>query len=88
MIPYQEAPDPPVDASLRARCADQLHVLSPDGHAVVGDQAVLYIYEQLGYGRWIAVLRWPPLSWLTAPGYALLANHRRFFSRFVFRSPE
>ncbi len=77
-----------MDGALRARCAEALHVLEPTDQVILGAPALLYIYDRLGYGRWVAVFRFPPLSWLTGPGYRWVANHRLFFSRFAFRTPE
>jgi predicted DCC family thiol-disulfide oxidoreductase YuxK len=88
VIPYQDAPSPPITEELRQACERVLHVLRPDGTILRADQAVLHIYEQLGYRLPVAVLRAPPLSWLTAPAYQLVANNRRFFARFTFRTPE
>ncbi len=88
MLPYQEAPDTLLGDALRARCADRMIVLLPGGQTLEGEHAVMHVYETLGYGVWVAPFRWPPLSWLARPGYALVANNRRFFSRFAFRTPE
>lgn len=83
-MPYQEAPDPPITDALREACAEAMHVLLPDGTTVVGDRSVIYVYERVGYPV-AALFRYPPLSWLSPWLYALVANHRRTASRFVFR---
>ncbi len=84
MLPYQEASDPPVDSELRRACAEEMHVITASGHIHRGDRSVLYVYEQLGWPVW--PLRLPPFRWLTPPLYSLVANNRRWFARFFFRS--
>lgn len=84
MVPYQEAPSPPMTDELREAAAGALHVLLPDGTIIVGDRAVVYVYEKLGYAV-AGVFRLPPLSWVSPLMYSVLANHRRFFARFAFR---
>ena len=87
MVPYQDAPAPPMTEELREQCARVLHVLTADGRIRRADDAVIYIYEQLGYDA-VSLLRWPPLKWLTGPGYSLVANNRRMFAKLAFRTPE
>lgn len=85
MIPYQEAP---LDDERREACARALHLRLPDGSFLVGEQALLRIYRDLGYGALTAPFRWPPLSWAAAVGYRVVANNRPFFARFAFRTRE
>lgn len=87
MVPYQDAPAPPMTEELREQCARVLHVLTADGRTLKADDAVIHIYEQLGYGA-ASILRWPPFSWLTGPGYRLVASNRRTFAKLTFRTPE
>ena len=88
MVPYQEAPAPPMTPELRERCAEAMHVLAADGVVHVGGNAVVFVYEQLGWGSLVRPLTLPPLSWLREPGYRWVANNRRLVSRFAFRTPE
>ncbi|GIX49800.1 MAG: hypothetical protein KatS3mg131_4011 [Candidatus Tectimicrobiota bacterium] len=68
---------------LYARCQQALHVLDAEGRLWRGGEACLFILEALGYRRLAACLwRWP-LRWLVAAGYAVVARHRRFFSRLL-----
>lgn len=73
---------------MRARCERALHVLTADGQWLDSERALVFVYEQLGYGPLVAPLRVPPLSWAAALGYRVVARNRRFFARFTFRHPE
>jgi hypothetical protein len=44
---------------------------------------VLFVYEGLGY-RGLSLGRRRPLSWALDAGYTVVANHRLFFSKFLF----
>jgi len=89
-VPYQEAPGPPVDDALRAAAAKALHVVREDGSQIWrGSRAVLLVNSEVGGLPWrlLAALFWhPPLKWLADLGYAILANNRSFFARFLYRS--
>lgn len=82
-MPYQEAPDPPVDAELRAACAEALHVIAPDGSVTVGADAVLEVYRLLGW-RSAGVAALPPFVWGARLGYGVVARNRHLFSRWLF----
>ncbi len=70
---------------LRARCEESLHVITADGETLVGDRAVIHVYEGLGYGALVGWLRWAPMRWFTGPVYDWVARNRRFAARFAFR---
>ncbi len=69
---------------LAAQCARALHVICPGGEVLRAGRATLLIFKQLGWW-WLAPLSLPPLIWLVELGYRIVANNRRFFSRFLFR---
>jgi hypothetical protein len=48
-------------------------------------RAWLFILEELGWRPVARVLAMPPLVWAVELGYAAVAAHREFFSRFLFR---
>jgi predicted DCC family thiol-disulfide oxidoreductase YuxK len=73
--------------ALARRCAKAVHVLTPTGTVLSGGRASLCILTLIGYPRLARVLAVPPLVWLVELGYWLVARHRYFFSRFLFRAP-
>lgn len=68
---------------LRVACQEALHVVQADGSILRGAPAVLFVYEGLGY-RGLSLGRRRPLSWALDAGYTVVANHRLFFSKFLF----
>jgi len=73
-----------VSPALRRDCEAALHVVTADGEVLRGATALVFIYEKLGYTA-ATLGRHRPLIWGLDAGYALVANNRRFFSRFLFR---
>ncbi len=84
--PYQEAPDPPVDPTLRAACSQAVHIITPEGRILRAGRAVLVALDVLGWHALARILSRRPLIWLVEWGYRLVAGHRGFFGRFLFRS--
>ena len=85
LVPYQEAPSPPMTPELRAACRDAVHVLTRDGAVLRAGRASLFILEGLGY-RSARLGMAPPFAWAVELGYRIVARNRRFFSRFMFRA--
>lgn len=71
--------------ALKEACRKAVHVVTADGEILRGGRASLFIGEQLGHRRLARVLRVPPLAWGVELGYQVVATHRPFFSRFLFR---
>jgi hypothetical protein len=71
--------------ALAERCARAVHVLGPDGTLLAAGRASLFVLERIGFPRLGRVLRVPPLVWAVEGGYRLVARHRPFFARFLFR---
>jgi len=67
-----------------------VHVLTTDGRIIGAGRASMFILEEIGYPSWlIGPFTWPPLVWFTEWGYRLVADHRPFFSKFMFtREPD
>lgn len=85
VIPYQEAPTPPMTWELAEACAKSIHVVTDYGTTLKAGRACLFVLGALGW-RWTARVLWlPPFVWLVELGYQLVARHRTFFSRFLFR---
>lgn len=71
--------------ALRAACERAIHILKEDGSVLRAGRACLFVLEELGWG-WIArILALPPFIWAVELVYRLVADHRMFFSRFLFR---
>ena len=84
-VPYQEAPTPPMTPRLRRACGRAVHVVRPDGRVLRAGRAALDVRGQVGWRRTARVLALPPLVWLVEIVYRLVADHRPFFSRLVYR---
>jgi len=62
-----------------------LHVVTREGTILRAGRACLFVLGQLGY-RWVArIFALPPLSWAVELGYRMVATHRSFFARLLFR---
>ena len=85
LIPYQEAPAPPMTPALAAACRRAVHVVRRDGRILRAGKAALFILEHTGLGVPARILAIPPLLWLVELGYQLVARNRSFFGRFLFR---
>lgn len=84
-VPFQQAPSPPMTPALREACGRAVHVLTPDGRVLRAGRAALHVLAAIGWPRLARVASWPPFVWLVELGYWLVARHRKFFSRFLFR---
>ena len=70
---------------LYAACQKAVHVLTNTGQILQAGRASLFVLEEIGYSRWLVrPITWPPLAWFTEWGYRLVAQHRPFFSKFLF----
>lgn len=75
IVPYQQAPNPPMDDLLRAACEQAVHVLRSDGTLLSGGKAVLFVLEELGYG-WARWLQRKPLVYAVEWLYRRVARDR------------
>ena len=82
-LPYQEVPSPPMTPELRQACSRAVHVLTADGRLLRAGRASLFILDQLGWHRFAAIARVPPLVWLAEAGYRFVAGNRPLASRLV-----
>ena len=70
---------------LRCECDQAMHVIKANGEVLKAGRASMFILETVGYPRWLVrPFIWPPLAWFTELGYRLVADHRQFFSKFMF----
>ena len=70
---------------LNEACAKAVHVVTEDGQILRAGRACLFVLAALGWQRTARVLSLPPFVWLVELGYRLVARHRSFFGRFLFR---
>ena len=85
IVPYQDAPRPPMTDELAARCAHAMHVLTDDGRLHAAGRASLFVLERVGWPRLARVLAHPPLVWAVELGYRAVARHRGRVSRWLGR---
>lgn len=61
-------------------------MITADGRVYEGARALLFVGGRIGFG-WITWAGWiPPNVWLLQAGYRFMANNRKLFARFLFRS--
>lgn len=85
IVPYQEAPSPPITPALYAACPQAMHIVCADGTVLRAGRATLYILALTGWGRVARLLMLPPFIWLAELAYFIVARNRPFFARFLFR---
>lgn len=54
----------------------RIHGRLPDGSLLVGVEVFRRLYAAVGFRRWVAVSRWPGISWLLHLAYEVFARHR------------
>jgi predicted DCC family thiol-disulfide oxidoreductase YuxK len=84
IVPYQEAPSPPMTPELHAACEHAVHVVRHNGEVLRAGRAALHVLHYLGWPRTMTLLSLPPFVWLVEMAYAAVAEHRPFFARFLF----
>ena len=86
IVPYQEAPSPPMTDALRARAKRAVQVVTSDGKEISAGRACLYVLERLG-NPWAGLFTYPPFIWGIEIKYWIVARNRPFFGRFVSKNP-
>jgi hypothetical protein len=71
--------------ALHAACERAFHIIRSDGAILRAGRATLFLLEKLGWGWKARLLCLPPFIWAVELGYEIVASHRTFFSRFMFR---
>ena len=71
--------------SLRRRAKKAVQVVTQKGIQLEAGRAALYVFERIGYRRLASFLSRAPWIWLVETGYRVVANHRPFFGKFLFR---
>lgn len=81
LVPYQDAPSPPMTPELREECKEAVHVVLRDGSILRGGAACLFALREVGYKIPEALTR-SPLNLMTEGVYKLVARNRKLFSKF------
>ncbi|MXY36544.1 MAG: DUF393 domain-containing protein [Dehalococcoidia bacterium] len=76
VVPYQEAPSPPMTPELRAACAEALHAVTPRGRVLRGGDATIFTLGAIGWRVPARVLWLRPLRDLVGFGYGIVARNR------------
>lgn len=84
VMPFQEAPSPPMTPELMAACERAVHVVRSDGSILRAGRATLFILERTGWGWFAKMFAVPPIIWLVEGLYAIVARNRPFFAHFLF----
>jgi uncharacterized membrane protein YphA (DoxX/SURF4 family) len=71
---------------LAQQCERAVHVITPDGSLLRAGRASLYVMDVIGWHRFAASFSTRSLVWLAELVYWLVASHREWASRFLFRS--
>lgn len=85
LVPYQQAPSPPMTPELYEDCARAMNVIRADGRRLRAGRAALYVLARLGYGPLVWIGWLPPFSWLVEIAYRFVADHRTALGRFLGR---
>ncbi|MDG2050742.1 MAG: DCC1-like thiol-disulfide oxidoreductase family protein [Myxococcota bacterium] len=88
MVPYQQAPSPPMTPTLARACRKSLYVIHPDGNQTRAGRAILFLFEAIGFKRLARLGSRRPLVWAIEFGYWLVARNRQIVSRFLFTREE
>ncbi len=85
LVPFQDAPDPPMDPAHREANRRAVHVYTRDGRWLRAGRSVLFVLSHLGPGWKVlaAVGRIPPFIWIVELGYVLVARNRGLVARAV-----
>jgi predicted DCC family thiol-disulfide oxidoreductase YuxK len=83
--PYQSVPSPPMTPALRQACGEAVHLWMPDGRVLRAGRASMAVLELLGWRviPWHGMRR--PFVWGVELVYGIVARHRIFFSKLLFR---
>lgn len=87
LVPFQEAPSPPMTPELREACRRAMHVLTAEGELLRAGRAALFVFERTtpGWRRLARIARFPPLLWGVELGYFLVARNRGLIARILNR---
>lgn len=84
-VPSQEGPAEVMTPAMVEASEKAVQVVTAEGARISAGRAVLFILGQLGWKRFERIFSWPPLLFFVELGYSLVAGHRVFFSKILFR---
>lgn len=77
IIPYQQAPSPPMTPALRLQARQAVQVVTPDNRQFSGAAAILFALESVGWHAGVMRnLRRKPCLWAAQVGYRVVARYR------------
>lgn len=77
IIPYHDAPSPPMTPALRVQASRAVQLVTSDGFHLSGAAAVLFAFEQVGWHAGaMRALRRRPLLWFSNAVYRVVARNR------------
>ena len=85
VIPFQNAPSPPMTSEMYERSRRTVQVVLPDGRAIEAGRAVAFVFEKLGYIRLAGLMTARPFMPLTEWCYRWVARNRRWLGKLLFR---
>ncbi len=78
IIPYQEAPSPPMTPALRVQAERAVQLVTSDGDRRSGAEAILFALRRAGWHpALMGLLLRRPLLWCAEAVYRLIAGNRR-----------
>jgi predicted DCC family thiol-disulfide oxidoreductase YuxK len=80
IIPFQDAPAPPMTPELGEACKRAVHVITSEGRVLRAGRASMFVLRETGHPLLGRVLATPPLVWLVELGYVIVARNRSGFS--------
>ena len=85
LVPYQQAPNPPMDDAHRSQSARALHVYTAEGQWLRAGRAALFVLARTtpAWRLFAKVTRFPPLLWGVEAGYWLVARNRGRIARWT-----
>ena len=87
IVSYQNCPRPPMTDERFVRCRRELCLITSDGREMWGARAVFFALAETGSKIWKAWML-PPLIWMAAGGYWLVARNRGLLSKRFFGGQE
>src|SRR5262245_65198387 len=80
IIPFQDAPSPPMTPELRDACKRAAHVITSEGRVLRAGRASMFVLRETGHPLLGRIFAMPPLVWLVELGYIIVARNRSGFS--------
>ncbi|MDQ2985281.1 MAG: DUF393 domain-containing protein [Armatimonadota bacterium] len=83
VVPFQTAPDPPVNAALRKRCESAMHVVDEEGRVYRGGDAFVFIRRALQKPLG-GIMGIQPFKSLVDLSYWIVSNNRDKFAPYLY----